>query len=316
MKQRNAANPASVNLAHVGRVSRKRAYESFVGISADIPSEVFAVTDKEAQDILDLFEGMEPDPPLWSQFGYTVSVDGDSESSSVLLKKEGKVVGFYEGSTLWIEEDHQGKGLSTPLILAAAIDRHGELPTVLPHGVDMHGYSPAGLQAHDRAFAVLWAAGCNPNVALATYSMAATEADFHALADEFLDVGPNDAYDVREYEWTLCRLSREDLVATGMLKDFAAHARNIALDPRKSDLTRPVVVSVGDGEPQPMYVWDGVHRILSALARDVTDIPAIVGVRIDSSDLRMAARFGVAENENAAVAPSLRDAGSDAGPRP
>ena len=68
-----------------------------------------------------------------------------------------ELIGFYEGSCLWLEERYRGEGLSVPLILAAAMERsQDEPPTVLPSGVDCHGYSPAGLTAHEAAFAKLY----------------------------------------------------------------------------------------------------------------------------------------------------------------
>lgn len=99
------------------------------------------------------------------------------------------------------------------------------------------------------------------------------------VAEQFIDAAPENAMSVEEYVWEYRMLNRQDLVDTGLLRDFAAHARNIALDPAKSDLSRPVVVSVGDGERDRVAVWDGVHRIMSALHLGHDKLPAFVGTR-------------------------------------
>lgn len=99
------------------------------------------------------------------------------------------------------------------------------------------------------------------------------------LAAKFLDSAPEDTISVREYDWEFRALTRQELEATGLLKDFDQHAQNIGLDPAKSDLSRPVVVSIGDRADKGYEVWDGVHRIMSALARGVASLPAVVGVR-------------------------------------
>ncbi len=107
--------------------------------------------------------------------------------------------------------------------------------------------------------------------------MSPTEAK--CLAAEFIDAAPENAMSVEEYDWTLQMLSRRDLEDTGLLNNFAEHARNIQLDPARSDLSRPVVVSLGDGERYRVAVWDGVHRIMSALDLSHEPLPAVVGVR-------------------------------------
>ncbi len=102
------------------------------------------------------------------------------------------------------------------------------------------------------------------------------------LAAMFIDAAPEDTESTAEYMWAKKNLSYQDLLDTGLGVDFLTHAKNIGLDPSKSDLTRPVVVTIGDNERHPIAVWDGVHRIMSALALKVEGIPAVVGLRKDA----------------------------------
>lgn len=103
------------------------------------------------------------------------------------------------------------------------------------------------------------------------------------LAQKFIDAAPEDATNADEYEWVFRDLTKQELQDTGLLENFDEHAKNIDLDPEKSDLSRPVVVSMGDGERNPVAVWDGVHRIMSALARGKT-VRAAVGTRRATDD--------------------------------
>lgn len=146
---------------------RAVARADFLGGGADMPSPLYAVSDDEAQDMLDVLRAIEDRRPIWSSGAYTIAVDDYSESSSVVLMVRGEIVGFYEGSCLWLDERYRGQGLSVPLILAAAVERSkDEPPTVLPPGVDCHGYSPAGLAAHDAAFEKLLEANYDVRAAL------------------------------------------------------------------------------------------------------------------------------------------------------
>jgi hypothetical protein len=79
-----------------------------------------------------------------------------SESSSVVLLHGECVVGFYEGSCLWIAPDHRSAGLAAPLILAAALECTTDVASVLPPDVEMQDYSIAGYVAHSRAFDQIW----------------------------------------------------------------------------------------------------------------------------------------------------------------
>jgi hypothetical protein len=149
-----------------GDAQKALAFADFVGPGGDCPSDVFEVSDDDARELLDCLQGAEIGQALWQSGRYTIGAPQYSESSSVLLLHDGQVVGFYEGSCLWIAEDHRGVGLSMPLILAAALDRSDDGPCVLPDGVDMHGYSVAGYAAHERAFDRLWAANSDLRAAL------------------------------------------------------------------------------------------------------------------------------------------------------
>lgn len=146
---------------------RAVARAAFLGGGSETPAPVFAVSDDEAQDILDVLRAVDDRRSLWSSGGYTIATDDYSGSSSLVLMHQDDLIGFYEGSCLWIDERFRGKRLSVPLILAAAMERSKDRrPTVLPSDVDCHGYSPAGLEAHDAAFARLWQANYDLRAAL------------------------------------------------------------------------------------------------------------------------------------------------------
>jgi hypothetical protein len=101
-----------------------------------------------------------------------------------------------------------------------------------------------------------------------------------ALAAQFLDASPEDTMSVDEYDWQYTTLSWGELIDTGMWPRRHQHARNINLVPEKSDFSRPLVVSLGDGTRNRIEVWDGVHRTLSALLlgrEKVPEVPAVVG---------------------------------------
>lgn len=149
---------------------QRAAFDVFAGWGASIPSDAFRVTDEDAGELMDIIREADFGSPLWSANGYEICAADFSESSNATVLYAGTPVGFYEGSCLWIAAEHRRKGLSTPLILAAVLDRSSAgVVTVLPRDVDMQGYSKAGLAAHRRAFKVLWQAGCDPRAALAQY---------------------------------------------------------------------------------------------------------------------------------------------------
>lgn len=84
--------------------------------------------------------------PVWVGGGYSICEINDyhPEGTFILLAPDGKPVGFYANAQCWIDPEHRGKGLSTPLILAAA-DFHGGSPTENTEGL---GFSYAGYAAH------------------------------------------------------------------------------------------------------------------------------------------------------------------------
>lgn len=187
---------------------RGEAHARFIGPGGDTPSEAFVVTDEDAQEILGVLADAHVGQPIWGSGPYSIGVDPDSESSSVLLRFENEAIGFYEGSCLWIAPEHRGKALSVPLILVATIERSTSVPTVLPGGVTMHGYSIAGLAAHDAAFDVLWAAQCDLSIALAHCWMPGFEHDTAVLDTMLSSDGP------REMGHYLTLTQREEAVLT------------------------------------------------------------------------------------------------------
>jgi hypothetical protein len=123
--------------------------------------------------------------------------------------------------------------------------------------------------------------------------------DPRSYAQRFIDAAPENAESVDEYEWHAVWLTREDLIETRLLDGFREHALNIGLVPQLSDLSRPVVITVGDGEVAPLAVWDGVHRIMSALLLGRSPIPAMLGLRVGTADNRMTARFASCVEQDA-----------------
>lgn len=104
------------------------------------------VSDDEAASLLARLAGLTWQAPLTDMGRYTVCQATTGYSSA--LFRDGRIVGFYHGSYLWIAARQRGAGLSTPLILAAAQQRGGGC---LPPGVVQQGYSRAGLAAHRAA---------------------------------------------------------------------------------------------------------------------------------------------------------------------
>lgn len=112
---------------------------------ADSSSE-YALEDDSAQFLKEVLKDVEWGEPLMSCEPYSIRPHkGWAAGQDVGLFHEGELVGFYEGPNLWIDPAHRGKGLATPLIVAAAWLRGGG---VLPEGVAEQGYSPAGMLAH------------------------------------------------------------------------------------------------------------------------------------------------------------------------
>lgn len=85
-----------------------------------------------------------------AQEGYTVRhmLDWEPEGTMVLFAPDGAACGFYMRSMCWVDEDHRGKGLSTPLIVECAKELGGS-PTQNEGGI---GFTEAGYAAHARAW--------------------------------------------------------------------------------------------------------------------------------------------------------------------
>lgn len=132
----------------------QRSFLDFAGPGIDHPSDTLRVTEEEAADILARLAALawSPQLPTGSRqnslrnAGYTIR--HTRAGFNTALFRVGRIVGFYAGSYLWIAAEHRGKGLSTPLILAAAEQRGG---SIMPPGVVLQGYTPAGLAAHRKA---------------------------------------------------------------------------------------------------------------------------------------------------------------------
>ncbi|UCV24419.1 hypothetical protein [Ferribacterium limneticum] len=128
----------------------QRSFLDFAGPGIDRPSDMLRVTDDEAADILAklVAQAWSTQLPTRSlrNSGYTIRHTRAGFNTAIF--RVGRIVGFYAGSYLWISAEHRGKGLSTPLILAAAEQRGG---SIMPPGVVLQGYTPAGLAAHRKA---------------------------------------------------------------------------------------------------------------------------------------------------------------------
>lgn len=128
----------------------QRSFPAFAGPGIAHPSNSLRVSDGEAASILAKLATSAWSAPVHigagRHAGYTIR--HAREASTTALFSAERIVGFYAGSYLWIAGKHRGIGLSTPLILAAAEQRGG---TIMPPGVVLQGYTPAGLAAHRAA---------------------------------------------------------------------------------------------------------------------------------------------------------------------
>ncbi len=161
----------------------QRTFAAFAGPGIAHPSDTLRVTDGDAAAILaDLAgETWQPAAPAGEGRHRDYSLRHTADLGTTALFLGGVIVGFYAGSYLWLRREHQGRGLSTPLILAAAAVRGG---TVLPPGVALQGYTHAGLAAHRAAHthAILTALAEGRPVPHQV-AMAATSADYAAGDD-------------------------------------------------------------------------------------------------------------------------------------
>lgn len=134
----------------------QRTFAAFAGRGIERPSDMMRVTESEARSLRAGLAALDWLAPVYAgagrHAGYTVrnaaKTYTDTDTYSTALFHAGAIVGFYAGSSLWIARGHRKLGLSTPLILAAAGQRGG---SILPPGVVLQGYTPAGVAAHRAA---------------------------------------------------------------------------------------------------------------------------------------------------------------------
>jgi hypothetical protein len=137
----------------------QRTFEAFAGPGIHRPSDMMRVAESEARALRAGLAGLDWLEPAYvgagTHGGYTIRNAAETWTTALFLRDA--IVGFYAGSSLWIAREHRGRGLSTPLILAASWHRGG---SILPPGVVFQGYTPAGVAAHRSAHshAVLTAA--------------------------------------------------------------------------------------------------------------------------------------------------------------
>lgn len=128
----------------------QRTFPAFAGPGIAHPSDTLRVGDGEAAVIIAGLATKSWAAPVYFGGGrhreYTIA-HAHEGCVTALFGADG-IIGFYASSYLWIAMEHRGMGLSTPLILAAATQRGG---TVIPPGVVLQGYTPAGLAAHRSA---------------------------------------------------------------------------------------------------------------------------------------------------------------------
>lgn len=132
------------------RAPWQHTFLAFAGPGIRHPAETLRVTEAEARAIRADLAPLAWQAPAWAgtgrHRGYAVC-NAIGAWTTALFCGDG-LAGFYAGSYLWIDPAHRGRGLAAPLILAAARHRGG---TVLPPGVVVQGYTPAGLAAHRSA---------------------------------------------------------------------------------------------------------------------------------------------------------------------
>ena len=90
----------------------------------------------------------EPDPETLVSINNEYIIGYSSDAVLLIERSSNDVVGYYCAGAVCIEDDHQGQGLSTPLILAA-YDFFGGPPTSM---LDEQMFSKAGYAAHCAAW--------------------------------------------------------------------------------------------------------------------------------------------------------------------
>jgi GNAT superfamily N-acetyltransferase len=143
---KRAADPTQF---HPGRMS----LEEFIGHCSEVGEEyTFDGRDEAWED--HVWDCVELDQPvLWygegDQAGYRIlALEGEADDGVVLISPDGEPCGFYCNGPSWIDPEHRGLGLSTPLILTEAY-RVGRSP--MAHA-EWRDFSPAGYQAHVKAW--------------------------------------------------------------------------------------------------------------------------------------------------------------------
>lgn len=85
---------------------------------------------------------------VWQDGPYRICELDDFEPIPTMVLLKGNVAaGFNMCGQLWIDEDHRGRGLSIPLVLAVAARRGGEATPS-----ELLGFSHAGAAAHEAAW--------------------------------------------------------------------------------------------------------------------------------------------------------------------
>ncbi len=132
------------------KASWQRSFLSFAGPGIHQPSDMMRVGESEALGILADLGVLNWQAPVYEGSGRHVGyrICNACAACCTALFFYDQLVGFYAGSSLWIAREHRRQGLSTPLILAAAVQRGG---AILPPGVVVQGYTGAGLLAHRSA---------------------------------------------------------------------------------------------------------------------------------------------------------------------
>ena len=125
--------------------------EEFLGPCLVSPSfSIDASGGVESEEYGIFFTADTADRPLWSSPDgrYAVHSVADKEHwepfPTVLLKHNGKTIGFYAAGEAWVDEEHRGGGLGVEMIVAAA-ELCGSAPNRNAAGP---GYSEAGYRAH------------------------------------------------------------------------------------------------------------------------------------------------------------------------
>jgi GNAT superfamily N-acetyltransferase len=132
----------------------QRTFRAFAGPGVAQPSDSLSVSADEAAawlvDLADRSWSVSEAAGVGRLAAFTIRHTDDGQHTALFNNE--RMIGFYAASYLWIAPAWRGRGLSTPLILAAAKQRGGG---IMPRGVVLQGYSHSGLAAHRAAHA--WA---------------------------------------------------------------------------------------------------------------------------------------------------------------